>query len=444
LIILGVNLAIEEQKGMFWFIKGNVKILIICRLLWSWSTSIVFPFFSLYILALGGTPTEVGLINSIGILAGMFLYPVGGYLADKAGRVKLIGYATVLYAIAHIPFVIANDWKMLAVAQFLTQFLLFYMPAMNALSSDSLPPGVRGRGFAIMMAVPQAVRIISPYIGGRLIEWYGMRGANPDAALVEAIRLAWGVALVTGFIVAYLRLKYLKETVKAEDAEKFTWGDSFKVLKESYKSIIDSIKWMNKSLKIIVVIEMIAAFFVAMSAPFWVVFAYEVVGLNAGNWGEVNLVSGVVGLLFAIPLGQAVDRWGPKKSIMAGMIVAPFVIFLYQYSVSFWTVAIMVTLITLCNKIMIPGFSTLIANMIPRERRGRLYSLLGERGVQISWGNFWGGGFLLFPPAALGSYVGGLVYTMSPVLLWQITSVAIFACTVLVYLFVHEPESAQI
>ena len=442
-IILGVNLAMEDRKGMFWFIQGNVRVLIFCRLLWSWSTSIVDPFFSLYILALGGTPTEVGLINSIGILAGMFLYPVGGYLADKAGRVKLIGYSTMLYAIAHIPFVLAQDWKMLALAQFLTHVLLFYSPAMNALSSDSLPPGVRGRGFAIMMAVPQAIRILSPYIGGKLIEWYSVRGSNPDAALVEAIRLAWGVALVTGFIVAYVRLRYLKETVKAEDAERYGWNDSFTVLKESYRSIIESIKWMNRSLKTIVVIEMIASFFIAMSAPFWVVFAYEVVGLNAGNWGEVNLVSGVVGLLFALPLGQAVDRWGPKKTILAGMIAAPFVIFLYQYAQSFWVVAIMVTLITLCNKIMIPGFSTLIANMIPRERRGRLYSLLGERGVTISWGNFWGGGFLLFPPAALGSYIGGLVYTYSPMLLWQITSIAIFACTVLIYLFVHEPDEAQ-
>ncbi|MBT5641479.1 hypothetical protein HOJ44_00015, partial [Candidatus Bathyarchaeota archaeon] len=95
-------------------------------------------------------------------------------------------------------------------------------------------------------------------------------------------------------------------------------------------------------------------------------------------------------------------------------------------------------------KIMIPGFSTLIANMIPRERRGRLYSLLGERGVQISWGNFWGGGFLIFPPAALGAWVGGQVYAYSPTLVWQITSVALFISALMVQFLVNEPEKAQV
>jgi MFS family permease len=100
-------------------------------------------------------------------------------------------------------------------------------------------------------------------------------------------------------------------------------------------------------------------------------------------------------------------------------------------------------MISLANKLMIPAFSTLIANMIPRDRRGRLYSLIGERGVQISWGNFWGGGFFLFIPAALGSWVGGNVYSISPMLTWQITSVALLVCAFLILFFVHEPEQAQ-
>ena len=88
------------------------------------------------------------------------------------------------------------------------------------------------------------------------------------------------------------------------------------------------------------------------------------------QWGNVNLWSGVV----ALPLGGAVDRWGAKKSVMAGMITTPFIILLFQYANGFWNVTGIITMIALCNKIMISGFSTLIANMIPRERRGRLQS----------------------------------------------------------------------
>jgi len=435
----------QEKKGMFWFIRGNIKILIICRLLWSLSTSIVYPYFSYYIEAIGGTKQDIGFISSIGILAGMFLYPVGGFLADRSGRVKLIGYSTFLYAFAHIPFIIANDWQTLAIGQFFSQLLLFYMPAMNALSSDSLPPGVRGKGFAIMMAVPQAIRILAPVIGGQLIGYYqATSGLSEDLALIKAVKLAWTVAFVTGLVVAWLRLKYLTETVEDIDSESYSWRDAVSVLKQSYASIVDSVKWMDRSLKTIVFIEVIAAFFVAMSAPFWSLFAKDIVGISVQEWGNVNLWSGVVALIFALPLGSAVDKWGPKKAVMTGMIVAPVIIYVFQFANGFWAVTGIITMIALCNKIMIPGFSTLIANMIPRERRGRLYSLLGERGVQISWGNFWGGGFLIFPPAALGAWVGGQVYAYSPTLVWQITSVALFASALMIQFLVKEPEKAQL
>jgi MFS family permease len=434
----------EEKKGMFWFIRGNIRTLMICRVLWSLSTSIVYPYFSFYIIALGGTSKEIGFISSIGILAGMILYPIGGFLADKAGRVKLIGYSTVLYALAHIPFIIAQTWQTLALGQFLAQLLLFYTPAMNALSSDSLPPGVRGRGFAIMMAVPQAIRIIAPSVGGWLIGYYqATSGLSEDLALIRAVKLAWGIAFATGLFVAYLRLRYLDETIDESESERYGWSDTFTVLKEGYLSIIDSVKWMDRSLKTIVVIEMIAAFFVALSAPFWSVFARDIVGITVPEWGNVNFYSGIIALAFALPLGGAVDRWGAKKAIMAGMLIGPIIVYLFQYTTGFWGVTAVITLISLCNKIMIPGFSTLIANMIPRERRGRLYSLLGERGVQISWGNFWGGGFLIFPAAAAGAWVGGQIYAISPTLVWQITSAALFISALLVYFFVDEPELAQ-
>jgi len=434
----------EENKGMFWFIRGNIRTLIICRVLWSLSTSIVYPFFSFYIIALGGTSKEIGFINSAGILAGMVLYPIGGFLADKAGRVKLIGYSTVLYALAHIPFVIARTWQTLAMGQILAQLLLFYTPAMNALSSDSLPPGVRGRGFAIMMAVPQAIRIIAPSFGGWLIGYYQSNsGLSEDLALIRAVKLAWSIAFVTGLFVAYLRLRYLDETIEESESESYSWRDTLTVSKESYLSIIDSVKWMDRSLKTIVLIEMIAAFFVALSAPFWSVYAREIVGVSYAQWGNVNFYSGIVALTFALPLGGAVDKWGAKKAVLAGMLTGPVIVYMFQYATGFWTVTALITLLSLCNKIMIPGFSTLIANMIPRERRGRLYSLLGERGVQISWGNFWGGGFLIFPAAAAGAWVGGQIYAYSPTLVWQITSVALFSAALMVYFFVHEPEKAQ-
>jgi MFS family permease len=435
----------EQHKGMFWFIQGNVKILMICRVLWGFSTSIVYPFFSLYILSLGGTNTEIGLINSLGIIAGMILYPVGGYIADRAGRVKLIGYSTILYATTPIFFIIATDWRMVAIGQFTSQLLLFYMPAMNALEADSLPTGVRGKGFAMIMAVPTAVRIVAPVFGGYLIEWFvATSGLTHDDALIKAVRICWIIALFTGFLVAWLRLKYLKETVTGEEAaEVFSFAQIPKMILPAYRSILDSIKWMDRSLRVIVIIEMFTSFFVAMSAPFYVVYAKEIVGLMESQWGLIMFVSGLLGILAAFPLGSMVDKIGSRKMILLGMFLAPVIVWSYQYMGGFIGVTLILCGLVLCNNIMMPAFSTIIANSIPRSRRGRLYSLLGERGISISFGNFWGGGFLLFPPAALGAYAGGYVYNMNPNYPWMITAAALVIAAVMVLLWVREPKEAH-
>lgn len=125
------------------------------------------------------------------------------------------------------------------------------------------------------------------------------------------------------------------------------------------------------------------------------------------------------------------------------MTLAPLVLWGYQYAGGFIGVAIILCGITICNNIMMPAFSTIIANIIPRNRRGRLYSLLGERGITISFSNFFGGGFLLFPPAALGSYIGGWVYKLNPNYPWMITSSALAVSLVLIFLFVENPEFAE-
>ena len=130
--------------------------------------------------------------------------------------------------------------------------------------------------------------------------------------------------------------------------------------------------------------------------------------------------------------------------ILIAMAMAPVAIFLYLFAEGFLGVLAIICWITVINGMMMPAFSTLIANMIPRNRRGRLYSLLGERGVLFSFGNFWGGGFLLFPAAALGSYVGGQIYEFNSAYLWIILSASSIVSLLLTYRYIHEPEKAQI
>jgi len=181
-------------------------VLTVCRTVWSVSQSIAWPYFSLFVLALGGSAKEIGLITAIGGMAGLILYPVGGYVADRRGRVRLVGLSTFLYAFSILFSAVAWRWEVLALGQFIQGLVTFYVPAMNAIMADSLPPGQRGIGFATTMAIPGAVGIIMPYVGGHLIDnVYG-------GELLPAMRISYSISFVLGLVVATVRTKFLKET----------------------------------------------------------------------------------------------------------------------------------------------------------------------------------------------------------------------------------------
>lgn len=58
---------------------------------------------------------------------------------------------------------LAPDWRFLALANFIGGLKVFRFPASSALLADSMPPALRGRGFAFIMAVPGLMANLVPH-----------------------------------------------------------------------------------------------------------------------------------------------------------------------------------------------------------------------------------------------------------------------------------------
>ena len=84
-------------------LRGNLLVFTFGDAMRQLSLFITFPYFSLYIQALGGSMVDIGLVNSLRPLAALFLYPIAGYLADKYSRVKTIaisGYVNAALSVS--------------------------------------------------------------------------------------------------------------------------------------------------------------------------------------------------------------------------------------------------------------------------------------------------------------------------------------------------------
>lgn len=425
-----LNTKREFGIGM---LRGNLFWLVMCQCVWQFTTSIPRPYLPLYIQNLGGSPADIGLVNSASAIAGLFLYPLGGYIADKSGRVKLVGLATFLYAFSFIPFAYAPSWEWLALASFFQNLVLFYMPIITVLMADSMKAGTRGQGFGIAISVPAALGVISPFFGGFLVDSWG---------IVPAMRFTYNLGFGAGILVAFIRILTLKETLDPANVEKIDFKNVPKLIKNSYLSFIETLRWMPESIRVLALMQMLQYFFNGLAGAFWIVYATSLLGISATNWGITSAIQGGTRLAFAQPAGKLMDKIGRRKLLLPFMALTPlYPLFFIYFVKDFVGLALLVFTMAIGNSFLMPGFQSLLADSVPRERRGRVTSAIGGGNFFIDIRNTgMGGGMLLFLPMALAQITGGLLYQSDPTLPFYAMSMGMILVTLWAFLKVKDPK----
>jgi DHA1 family multidrug resistance protein B-like MFS transporter len=424
----------SEGEGIFSFMRGNILVMTVCDSLWRISTDIMWPFMSLYVLDLGGRYETIGQVMAIGNIASMILFPLGGYIADYQGRIKIIGYMTFGYAAAFLIPALTNSWQWLAVGMFVQSFVSFYFPAMQALRADSIPPGKRGIGFATTMAIPGAIGIASPMIGGWLIERFGMS---------RAIHGLYALGFFVGILVALIRLRFLKETVEKSSDLDLSVSRVPGLLLESYRSIVDTLRNAPRQLLTFSLLISASIFFVSMVGPFWIVRAKETLGITTQDWGSLMLITGAINVLISIPAGGLVDRLNKKWVVGVCLIAGAIPTLLFLRVTSFNQLLVLNVAATLTNVFLNPAFQALFADMTPREQRGRIMASLGAGGIWLM-GGAWGSGILGMLSMSTGTLISGYIYNYDSRLPWYILSGVLIVMGVLFILLVKQPEKAEL
>lgn len=423
----------EKREFGVGMLRGNLFWLVVCRCIWQFTTSIPRPYLPLYIENLGGSPADIGIVNSASAIAGLFLYPLGGYIADKSGRVKLVGLATFGYAFSFLPFAFAPNWEWLALASFFQNLVLFYAPILTVLMADSMRAGSRGQGFAIAISLPAALGVISPFIGGYLVDAWG---------IVPAMRFIFNIGFGAGILVALIRTFTLKETLDPSQVERLDYRNVPKLLKDSYLSFIETVRWMPNLIRALALMQMLQVFFNGIAGAFWIVYATSLLGISATSWGATSAIQGGTRLVLSQWSGRLLDRVGRRRLLIPFMLVVPLYPLLFIYVVKDFTgLALMVFLMAVGNAFLMPGFQSLLADAVPKDRRGRVTSAVGGGNFFIDVRNTgMGGGMLLFLPMSVAQLLGGVLYEMKPTFPFYVMSAGMAIVAAWAYLKIRDPE----
>ena len=411
--------------------RGNVLVLTVCSSLWRISIDIIWPYLSLYVMALGGEYETIGQVMAVGNMASMLLYPLGGYIADYQGRIKVMAYMTYVYAFTFLIFVFTESWRWVAVGMFMQSLVTFYIPAMQALMADSIPADKRGIGFAATMAIPGAFGVASPLIGGWLIDQIGIK---------TAIKGLYGAGFFAALLVATLRLKYLKEVREASGPGlNITVGRVPGLVWESYKDMIRTVRGASSSLIRYSLLVMATTFVVSMVSPFWIIRATEIIGLNTWQWGTLSLINGSINVLLSFPAGKIVDRFNKRWVAGICLIACGIPCFLYLRATTFIHVAVLLAASTIPNTFINPVFQTMFIDMTPPDKRGRMIAALGGAGIWVT-GGAWATGIFAMMSITVGTLLSGYIYRINNQLPWLILSGTLVLLGILMIVFVKDTE----
>jgi MFS family permease len=426
----------RSLKNRFAFMKGNLTILTIRQVVGMFFRRMVLTYSSLFVLSVGGSSAQIGIINSVRPLAGLIMFPIAGYLTDRTSRVKLIAIADLMSGLTMLSYVIAPSWEWIAAGALIQGFMVFSFPPVSAIMADSMEPQNRGVGVAMMNTISTLISMFSPYIAALVLEAYG------DNMGMRILYGFLGLQAVFNSIFVYRRLE---ETTKPEPLDKMP--GVIEILRRTYSGVPELLRNMSLSVKAVSMIVLMAFLSNGISSPFWVVYVIDIIGLTKVEWGLILLYESVLKVLLMMPAGILTDRIGRTKTLLGAIIFSLITLPSLMFATNYTSVLLIRLGAAIAGALFIPASSALISDYTPREMRGSVMAAVGRGTALIgATGGGTGGpglGYLFVIPVMISSLVGGVLYDMNPSYPWYFVAVATIIQLLCVLLFIRDPEKAQ-
>ena len=140
-------------------------------LLFYMSFDLLLPTLPVYVLGLGGTEGDVGLVMSAFAMASVFMRPFAGQLVDRGHKKGLMLAGAVVYVVSAILYQVVPHVKGIVAVRFLHGLGIgMYSTAASSLISDSVPRHRRGEGLGYFLLATSLAMAVGPLVGVWIVE----------------------------------------------------------------------------------------------------------------------------------------------------------------------------------------------------------------------------------------------------------------------------------
>jgi len=358
-------------------------------------------FLPIYLIALGGGPIVIGLLNGLdNLMSALYAFP-GGYLSDRLGFKKALLVFNLFAMFGYLLVILIPAWPAVLVgALFFLSWSAISLPATMSLVARVLPINKRTMGVSMHSLVRRIPMALGPVIGGLSIGIWGER---------DGVRLAFVVALLLAVLGAVMQQKLIEEDPAGESDGKQS--------RKPEKNPLRLFREMSPPLKRLLVSDILVRFCEQIPYAFVVVWCMKIIPtpISALQFGILTSIEMATAMLIYIPVAYLADRSTKKPFVLITFIFFTLFPLALLYARTF-ELLILAFILRGLKEFGEPTRKALIMDLAPEDRKAAMFGLYYlMRDVIVSLAAF-GGAFLwLIRPQVnfLVAFAFGLIGTVS-------------------------------
>ncbi len=402
----------------FDILKGNTRASVICEPLWGIPYTIYIFYFSLYLMEMGITEQQLGIIAAVGFLSNAVFSFFAGSITDFLGRKKttfifdLIGWPISLFL-----YLISRSLTMFIIATIINNLSKIVAVSWNLMVIEDVDSEQRKSAFNLLNIINISLGIITP-IGGLVVAKYG---------IIQAERYFIIYAILSMTAMMLIRNSRYVETKIGQQIRDKQKGFAFKELikKGMYKGTLKQLL-SNKLLRLAMIVQILFNLIIPLGAynsMYFLPYMTDYLGIDRGAASILGgAYAGVMMFVFLF-ITPNTSRKNIPASILTGLFLqtaAFFWITMLPEGILLYAI-LAVGVYSLGHGIFIPFFSTLLADVSEGRERAGIYSLLNTISAVLS--------------AVIGS-ASGFIFAADPRYIFYLTAFITSLCFIGMILFI--------
>ena len=349
-------------------VQRDLRFLFLALFLWTFGLGLYNYVWPVYLRQLGASPDNIGLAFSVGYVAFAASMIPGAILSNRYDLRKVLIASWAFSIPTPIIYLIATSWQEATTGLVLLQLTSFGIPAFNAFIVANSEPERRSSAFGATSSAAPLGMVLSPLLGSLMLQWTGLNGI---------FLLSFGLFSISTIVLLPIR----KYPGKNED---------FRIRLERPRS---------RGEVFLLGFITTSAFAFSLVSSFLPLYYQDTFLLKPAIIQLMGAVQSAGAAIFAVVIGRRAEAHGRRNAMATGVLLAAIGLF---GVVGGGSVLLAVPMIFLFGAARAPTYVA--------------YSLLSKRRPGASRaGTF--GFFLTMESVGLiiGSYLGGLIYGVSPV-----------------------------